>query len=123
MSHHLMQKSSVITAQKKSDIPNFYVGSVVSVHYKIIEGNKSRVQIFTGLVINRHNGNNLDASFTVLKNSVAGIKVSRVFPLHSPSIEKIIVVTLQRARRANIRNIKQRKDPIRDVRAKLVKAA
>ena len=61
MSHHLIQKSSVVRSQLRKDVPDFTVGSVVSVYYKIKEGNKERTQIFTGIVIDRHKKNHIDA--------------------------------------------------------------
>ena len=122
MSNPLIAKSSIIIAQKKTNIPNFRVGSTVSVFYKIREGEKSRTQIFTGVVINRHAKTSTDASFTVLKNSTAGIKAERVFPLHSPLIEKIEIVTLRRAKRANLRYLRHKRDPIKDLRAKTIVA-
>lgn len=122
MSNQLIAKSSVIQAQLRSDVPDFKVGSVIEVHYKIKEGNKERVQIFAGLVTNRTSGNSLDGTFTVLKVSTGQIKVERTFPVHSPSIEKIVVTKFQRARRSNLRNLTNVKDPIKSVRTKPVKA-
>lgn len=121
MSNQKILNSQVVKDQLRSDIPDFKTGSVVAVHYKIKEGDKERIQIFAGLVTDRHAGNGLDATFTVLKDSTAGIKVERTFPLHSPFIEKLEVKTLQRARRANIRNMNGIKDPIKKVRTRAVK--
>lgn len=120
MSNSLLSQSTVVTSQLRNDLPNFYVGSVVSVHYKIKEGTKERIQIFAGLVINRHAGVSLDATFTVLKVSVGAIKVTRVFALHTPNILKIEVSTLQRARKANLRYLKNVKDPIKSLRSKKI---
>jgi large subunit ribosomal protein L19 len=122
MSNQLLKTSQVITSQLRNDLPEFKVGSVINVHYKIKEGNKERIQIFTGLVIKKHAGESIDATFTVLKNSTAGIKVERTFPLHSPMIEKIVLVSAsQRARKANLSFLHKVKDPIKSVKTKPIK--
>lgn len=122
MTNQLLRKSTVVTEQLRSDVPAFKTGTVVEVHYKIIEGTKERTQIYTGVVISRHNGEGLDATFTVLKNSTAGIKVFRTFPLHSPSIVKIVVVSgLQRAKQSKLYHLADLKDPIKSLRVRKVK--
>lgn len=123
MTNQLLRMSSVVKEQLKTDNPEFKSGTVVEVHYKIKEGAKERIQIFTGVVISRHNGEGLDATFTVLKNSTAGIKVYRTFPLHSPSVDKIVVVSsLQRAKQSKLYHLGQIKDPIKALRVKKVKS-
>ena len=122
MSNLFLQTSSVIQNQKRTDLPEFKTGCVVEVHYKIKEGDKERIQVFTGVVIKRHAGNSLDATFSVLKNSTNGVKVIRTFPLHSPWIEKIVLVSpLQRARRSKLYYLKSVKEPIKALRVKPVK--
>jgi large subunit ribosomal protein L19 len=122
MSHSLLQSSTVVTSQLRTDIPEFKVGSVVDVHYKIKEGNKERVQVFSGVVTNAHAGNGLDATFTVLRNSTAGVKVERTFPLHSPLIEKVVLASpLQQAKRANLKHLRTVKDPLKSVKTKPLK--
>lgn len=121
MSNLLIQKSKVVSSQLRSDLPDFKVGSVINVFYKIKEGNKERVQIFSGLVTNKHGGSSIDATFTVLKNATGSIKVERTFPLHSPSIEKIVVVSYNRAKKANLRYLKKVKDPIKALKTIPVK--
>jgi len=121
MSNTLLRSSTVVTSQLRTDIPDFRVGSVVEVHYKIKEGTKERVQVFTGIVTNQHAGKTIDATFTVLKNSTAGIKVERTFPLHSPFLDKVVVTKLQRAKKANLRFLKTTKDPLKAVRTKPIK--
>src|SRR5215475_14413160 len=91
---------AIEASQLKTDIPNFKVGDTVRVHAKIIEGDKERIQVFEGAVISRANGVNR-ATFTVRKISY-GIGVERIFPLHSPRIDKIEVVTRGRVRRAKL---------------------
>jgi large subunit ribosomal protein L19 len=82
------------------DLPDFAAGDTVKVHVKIREGEKERIQVFQGVVIGKRNGTS-NASFTVRKVS-SGIGVERVFPLHSPNLDKIEVVSYGRVRRAKI---------------------
>ena len=82
------------------DLPEFVPGDTVKVHVKIKEGEKERIQVFQGVVISRRKGTT-NASFTVRKVSY-GVGVERIFPLHSPIIDKIEVVTKGRVRRAKI---------------------
>jgi large subunit ribosomal protein L19 len=122
MSNQLLLDSQVVQAQKRQDVPEFKTGTTVDVHYKIIEGNKERIQVFSGMVIKRHGGNSLDATFSVLKKSTAGVKVVRTFPIHSPHIDKIVISSpVQRGRRSKLYNLKQAKDPAKSIRAKPVK--
>ena len=86
--------------QMKKNIVPFKAGDTVKVHVKIVEGDKSRIQAFQGVVICRQNGG-LRQSFTVRKIS-NGIGVERVFPLHSPTLELIEVVTRGHVRRAKL---------------------
>jgi large subunit ribosomal protein L19 len=87
-------------AQYRTGIPKFKPGDTVRVHAKIIEGDKERIQVFEGVVISRANSGNR-ASFTVRKISY-GVGVERVFPLHSPRIDKIEVTTIGHVRRAKL---------------------
>ena len=91
---------SIEKQQCRSDIPSFKPGDTIRVHAKIIEGDKERIQVFEGVVISRANSGNRQ-SFTVRKISY-GVGVERVFPLHSPRIDKIEVVTSGRVRRAKL---------------------
>ncbi len=84
----------------RHDIPDFRSGDTVSVHIRIIEGTKERVQVFKGVVIRKKRGT-MGASFTVRKVS-HGIGVEKTFPLHSPRIEKIVVENLGRVRRSRL---------------------
>ncbi len=86
--------------QMKKNIPPFKPGDTVKVHVKIVEGDKSRIQVFQGVVIGRQNGG-IRESFTVRKIS-NGVGVERVFPLHSPSVAAIEVVTRGQVRRAKL---------------------
>lgn len=86
--------------QMKKNIPAFKPGDTVKVQVKIVEGDKSRIQAFQGVVIKRQNGG-IRESFTVRKIS-NGIGVERCFPLHSPSLEAIEVITRGQVRRAKL---------------------
>ena len=91
----------------KEQVGQFRVGDTVRVHMRIVEGEKERVQIFQGVVI-RRKGGGLSSSFTVRKYSY-GIGVERIFPLHSPRIEKIEVVRSGKVRRAKLYYLRRRK--------------
>ena len=84
----------------KDDIPDFNVGDTVKVHVKIVEGSKERIQVFNGTVIARDHGH-INETFTV-RRLTDGLGVERVFPLHSPRIAKIDVVTRGEVRRAKL---------------------
>jgi large subunit ribosomal protein L19 len=87
-------------AQARTDIPGFRPGDTLKVHVRVKEGNRSRIQIFQGVVIRRQGGS-VRETFTVRKISY-GVGVERTFPVHSPSIDKIEVVTQGRVRRAKL---------------------
>ena len=86
--------------QMRLDHPDFGPGDNVKVHVKIREGEKERIQVFQGVVISKRKGGT-NATFTVRKVSY-GVGVERIFPLHSPALDKIEVVTRGRVRRAKI---------------------
>lgn len=86
--------------QLRDDLPEFKVGDTIKVHYKIKEGAKERIQVFQGIVMQRR-GAQISESITVRKIS-NGIGVERIFPLHSPNIQKIDVVRFGRVRRAKL---------------------
>lgn len=92
----------------KTYLPEFRTGDTVAVGVKVIEGNRSRIQVFEGVVIAISAGHGLDKSFTVRKIS-NGVGVERIFPFHSPSLDYIKVVKHGKVRRAKIyylRNLK-----------------
>ena len=92
----------------KTDLPEFRTGDTIAVGVKVIEGNRSRVQVFEGVVIAISAGHGLDKSFTVRKIS-NGVGVERIFPFHSPNLDYIKVVKHGKVRRAKIyylRNLK-----------------
>ena len=123
MSHILIANSSVVKQQLRTDIPVFSSGSVVEVFYKIVEGNKERIQSFKGIVTScKHGSKTLDGTFTVLKVASGNIKVKRTFPIHSPLIDKLVVHTYNRGRRSKLYYLENIKDPIKSIRSKAIKA-
>ncbi|AKE41481.1 50S ribosomal protein L19 [Corynebacterium kutscheri] len=90
----------VDAASLRNDIPDFRPGDTLDVHVKVIEGSKSRIQVFKGVVIRRQ-GDGIRETFTVRKVSF-GIGVERTFPVHTPNIEKIEVITRGDVRRAKL---------------------
>lgn len=91
----------------RMDLPDFRPGDNIKVHLRIIEGEKERIQIFQGNVIRIHRGTT-DATFTVRKISDS-VGVERIFPLHSPFIDQIEVVTEGRVRRSRLYYLRNRK--------------
>jgi large subunit ribosomal protein L19 len=87
-------------AQIRADIPDFRPGDTLRVHVKVTEGTRSRIQVFQGVVIRRQGGGSRE-TFTVRKVSY-GVGVERTFPVHTPAIDKIEVVTWGRVRRAKL---------------------
>ncbi len=102
---------------KRDDVPAFRAGDTIKVHVKVIEGSRSRVQIFQGIVIRIH-GAGIGRTFTVRKVSF-GVGVERTFPLNSPIFEKIEVVTRGDVRRAKLyylRNLRGKAAKIKERR-------
>ncbi len=92
--------------QMRTDMPDFKPGDTVNVYVRIQEGEKERVQVFKGAVISKRGGG-IRSTFTVRKVSY-GIGVERIFPLHSPSLEKVEIVTRGRVRRAKLYYLRKR---------------
>ena len=108
---------AVDASSLKSGLPDFRAGDTLKVHVKVVEGNKTRVQVFQGVVIAR-SGAGVSETFTVRKVSY-GVGVERTFPLHTPIIEKIEVVTRGDVRRAKLyylRDLRGKKAKIRERR-------
>ena len=99
-------------ASMKADVPAFRAGDTVKVHVKVVEGTRSRIQVFQGVVIRRH-GAGVTETFTVRKVSF-GVGVERTLPLHTPIIDQIEVVTRGDVRRAKLYYL-------RDLRGKAAK--
>jgi large subunit ribosomal protein L19 len=93
-------------ASLRDDIPEFAPGDTLKVHVKVVEGNKQRVQVFQGVVIGRQ-GDGLRETYKVRKVSY-GVGVERTFPLHTPTVEKIEVVTRGDVRRAKLYYLRDR---------------
>lgn len=104
----------------KKNIPEFKAGDTLKVHVKIKEGDKERVQMFQGIVMGRHGGGTA-ATFTVRKMS-QGIGVERIFPLHSPSIEKIETVKIGSVRRAKLNYLRDLAGKSARIREKMVES-
>ena len=104
-------------AALRDDVPAFRAGDTVKVHVKVVEGNRSRVQVFQGVCI-RIQGSGIGRTFTVRKVSF-GVGVERTFPLHTPIIEKVEVVTRGDVRRAKLyylRNLRGKAAKIKEKR-------
>lgn len=96
-----LSKIAALESQSlRKDLPEFRVGDTVAVHYKIVEGDKLRVQVFRGIVIQKHRAG-VRSTFTVRKVSF-NIGVERVFPLHSPRVETIEVMSRGVVRKARL---------------------
>ncbi len=103
-----MNKTDIVDKEfLRTDLPAFRPGDTVKVHVRVVEAGRERVQVFQGVVIRRQNGG-LQETFTVRKISF-GVGVERTFPLHSPSIAKLEVVTRGRVRRAKLYYLRERK--------------
>ncbi len=90
----------------RTDHPRFKAGDTVRVHFKVIEGNRQRIQVFEGIVIKRQ-GSGFRETFTVRKQSF-GVGVERTFPLHSPKIETLEVASVGDVRRAKLYYLRSR---------------
>ncbi len=112
-------------AQRRTELPLFRAGDTVNVHVKIREGNKERIQVFTGTVIQRRNPSTGGETFTVRKVS-NGVGVERIFPLLSPNIDKVEIVRLGKVRRARLFYLRGRQGKaarVKERKPKVVAAA
>ncbi len=98
---------AVESSQIRTDLPRFRPGDTVKVHVKIKEGDKYRIQVFEGVVI-AHKNNGISSTFTVRKVS-SGYGIERIFPVHSPIIEKMEVVKSGKVRRARLYYLRGRR--------------
>ena len=111
------QKERIEKGLITKEIPSFKIGDTVNIHVKVIEGEKERIQVFEGTVIGQRRARN-HSTFTVRKTSF-GQGVERIFPLHSPVIDKIEVVRSSRVRRAKLyylRKLRGKAARLREVR-------
>ena len=97
---------SITDAYLKSDLPEFRPGDTLKVHVKVVEGEKERIQVYEGVVIQRQ-GTGATETFTV-RRVAYGVVVERTFPVHSPRIDKIEIVRQGRVRRAKLYYLKNR---------------
>ncbi len=108
---------TLAASAKRDDIPEFRAGDTLKVHVKVVEGNRARVQLFQGVCL-RIQGSGIGRTFTVRKVSF-GVGVERTFPLHTPIIDKIEVVTRGDVRRAKLyylRNLRGKAAKIKEKR-------
>jgi len=110
-----------IKSQIKADLPDIRPGDTVRVSQKIKEGEKEKIQIFEGLVIARKHRKEMGATITVRK-VISGIGVERIFPIHSPTIEKIEILKRGRVRRAKLYYLRKAKGKKARLRGKKVTA-
>jgi large subunit ribosomal protein L19 len=104
----------------RTDIPDFRAGDTLKVHARVVEGNRSRIQIFQGVVIRRQNGG-LRETFTIRKISF-GVGVERTYPINSPQLDRIEVVSRGDVRRAKLyylRDLRGKKAKIKELRDKV----
>ena len=112
-----MQKLDQIDSKSlRDDVPDFRAGDTVKVHVKVVEGTRSRIQVFQGVVIGRQ-GAGVRETFTVRKISF-GVGVERTFPVHSPAIDHMEVVTRGDVRRAKLYYLRDRKGKAAKVKEK-----
>ena len=97
---------NIEAGELKAELPEFQVGDTVKVYGRIVEGNRTRTQVFEGTVIKRQGGSNRE-TFTVRKSS-NGVGVEKTWPLHSPNVEKIEVVRKGKVRRAKLNYLRDR---------------
>ena len=104
----------------KSDLPNLRVGDDVQVHFRIVEGERERIQLVRGTVMRVRKGGGANSRFTVRRVAAHGIGVKRTFPLHSPRIEKIEVLRHAHVRRAKLYFLRGRQGKATRLREKRI---
>ncbi len=110
------QLDDLNAASLRDDIPDFRAGDTIKVHVKVVEGNRSRIQVFQGVVIRRHGGG-IGETYTVRKVSF-GVGVERTFPVHSPIVDKIEVASRGDVRRAKLYYLRERRGKAARIREK-----
>lgn len=113
----VIQDIDAAQLKPQDQIPQFAVGDTVRVHFRIVEGDKTRIQIFEGVVISRKGRESAQARFTV-RRVAHNEGVERVFPLHSPRVEKVEVIREGQVRRAKLHYLRERSGKAARVRAK-----
>jgi large subunit ribosomal protein L19 len=102
----------------KSDLEQLRVGDDVQVHYRIVEGDRERIQLVRGIIMRMRKGGGANAKFTVRRVAAHGVGVERTFPLHSPRIEKIEVLRHAHVRRAKLYFLRERQGKAARLREK-----
>ncbi|PLV60371.1 50S ribosomal protein L19 [Thermotoga sp. KOL6] len=97
---------------EKKEVPDFRPGDTVRVHVKVVEGDRERIQVFEGIVIAKR-GSGINKTFTVRRIGSHGVGVERIFPIHSPVVEKIEVVRKGKVRRAKLYYLRNVRGKIR----------
>ncbi|WP_231441725.1 50S ribosomal protein L19 [Brevibacterium zhoupengii] len=112
-----MQKLDVVDAASlKTDVPDFRPGDTLNVHVRVVEGSRSRIQVFKGIVIRRQ-GDGIRETFTARKISF-GVGVERTFPVHSPIVEKLEVLARGDVRRAKLYYLRELRGKAARIREK-----
>ncbi len=114
---NLLEEYSKKQMKPEAELPTFNIGDTVRVHFRIVEGDKERIQVFEGVVIGRKGGTSPDAMFTV-RRVAFGEGVERVFPLHSPRVAKVEVTREGHVRRAKLYYLRDRMGKAARVKAK-----
>lgn len=107
-----------ITKEYLRKLPDIRVGDTIKVFQKIKEGNKERVQVFEGLVLAKKHGAGIEGTITV-KKVIAGVGVEKIFPLHSPNVEKFEIVSRGKVRRAKLYYLRERTGKKAKIKKKL----
>ena len=106
-----------VSEQLKSEVPAFGIGDGVKVYIRIVEGEKTRTQLFEGTVIAKHGGG-ISETFTVRRVSY-GVGVEKTFPIHSPNVDKIVVFRVAKVRRAKLYYLRDRVGKAAKVKEKI----
>ncbi|MDP7640237.1 MAG: 50S ribosomal protein L19 [Candidatus Hydrogenedentes bacterium] len=114
---NLLQEVEQAQLKSEDKIPKFNVGDTVKVHFRIVEGEKERIQVFEGVVIACNGGSSSNANFTV-RRVAFNEGVERVFPLHSPRVENVEVIREGHVRRAKLYYLRDRSGKAARVRAR-----
>lgn len=114
---NLIQEYTNAHLKPAGSVPKFNVGDTVRVHFRIVEGEKERIQVFEGVVISRRNGETANGVFTV-RRVAFNEGVERVFPIHSPRVEKVEVTREGQVRRAKLYYLRDRQGKAARVKAK-----
>ncbi len=114
---NIVQEYAKAQCKAAESLPKFNIGDTVRVHFRIVEGEKERIQVYEGVVISRNGSESPNATFTV-RRVAFGEGVERVFPLHSPRIEKVEVTREGRVRRAKLYYLRDRVGKAARVKAK-----